>query len=451
MPTIAEQRINKKILLIRTAYIAEYRALVSINDQPADVIITALEARIHARTNGKISEEAINKASDDEFDLLQLLQFDTQKAPEKNKASFFASGIKKTLKILSDNDTSGYAARHTAPSRITADAHTTTHPNVAIEGVVADYTAIGLNSVNTLSVPLLYLYYYVRNEPIPFTVKNNSKIILSLLALALGVIAITVPPAGIVIAAVTTGAGLIGSLYALGRFIYERRAVKNNKDKVERSIADYIKDISTTTSRINDLRKDILKELENPKPNIKCIENKTKILQKKCCKLIECKLDLKAKIKERHALKLDEGKEKTIFGAMSAGMKTLLASTAIAGLILSLIPFTAPIGVAMLITASSTGIGLYVMNKIHHARMTRKEKAAVKSDPDLSLTKNVGDTPSSTLASAAELKANLNGNVREKTEVEHSIKQTVGDIATKAVQQETELSQHHDDRHQLKP
>jgi len=100
-------------------------------------------------------------------------------------------------------------------------------PNNDIQADGMHIASIVMSGVNFLLVPLSYIYYAAKGDPVPFNAKNNVKWAISGVTLALGLISLLVPPAGIGIMFTMAAVGLITSIAGFSMQLYERFQTKS--------------------------------------------------------------------------------------------------------------------------------------------------------------------------------------------------------------------------------
>lgn len=98
---------------------------------------------------------------------------------------------------------------------------------------------IALAALNVVTIPLMYLSYYMlyrKKDRVPVNFSNNAKFLYSLLGLGLAIVALTVSGAAPVIAVSMATIGLGLSAYVLGKTFSERFALRKEKKIVSKEI-----------------------------------------------------------------------------------------------------------------------------------------------------------------------------------------------------------------------
>jgi hypothetical protein len=122
------------------------------------------------------------------------------------------------------------------------------------------------------------------------------------------------------------------------------------------------------------------------KPDITVLDNLNSDLKELCIVHQHDRDELKIARHEQHNLKIASSKEQSIFTGISTSLKFFLMCALLAGTVLTIIPFTAPIGATILTVTLAIGLAVFIADKIHKAKMREIKKTIFKEDQDISLT-----------------------------------------------------------------
>jgi cell division protein FtsB len=336
----------------------------------------------------------VNKALHDMTDDYKKIFY----SPSTPKAS---SVIKEIFETFID---SGHAVISTS-SQVTEQAVTSLHlepsgPNVDIPAIKEMHIAgLVLHGINFISVPAMYIYYLAKGEKIPFSFDNNLKLFLSGSALTLGIISVTVPPAALGIlftfAAIGMAASIAGMVMHIIKYARLTQKIAANKNEIE-TLSLQIESLKNQAAKI---KQNFIIEFEkNPADPARLQQYATQLssLHKN---YQACRAALKYADVTRRNLAASKLQSGSPIRVLNSGLQIFLAAAFIAGAVLSLTPFTAPIGTIIMTTVAIIGLASFIAGKVDQWWQKRRADQRiynVKADAEVAV------LPHESLAHVAE-------------------------------------------------
>lgn len=273
-------------------------------------------------------------------------------------------------------------------------------------------------SINFLFVPFMYLYHIAKGEKPPVNINNNMRWALSTIGLTLGIVSLLFPPAGIGIMLTMAALGLATSTFGLIMQLYKRHTNNLELDANTREIKRLEKIVREDIERAKGLQKVLKFHITNPDtPDYKNIFASINISRAEQCEHLGKLHDARVR---QHQLILEKKQSGSLFTTINNSLQIVLACAVITGAILTLIPFTAPIGVTLLTVAAVVGLASYVAGKSYHFATLRQH---AKSNAEASFHESTTDVaeifnhehPEQALASAESKMESL---PNKKTDIE---------------------------------
>ncbi|WP_182392323.1 hypothetical protein [Legionella sp. PC997] len=190
--------------------------------------------------------------------------------------------------------------------------------------------AIIFAALDFLLIPFIYLTCYLLGEKIPADRSNNSKWLFSSILLALTITSITVPAVAIAIALTTTSISFLLSVFLLGRAIYERYRLGNDRRAIRKLIDNTTEEIKSIQTDAITLRNALREEIDEQEliflcEQISMLHERFKAEKDELIKLKLKELDLNNKIKNAGFMQV-----------MDKGVGLSLSALGLIGLIVSL-------------------------------------------------------------------------------------------------------------------
>ncbi len=217
------------------------------------------------------------------------------------------------------------------------------------------FASLGVSMYNFFRIPFMYLSAVLLNQPVPFTLSNNSRWLYSALLLALTITAIAAPATAPIIAFVSAGIGFAASSFFLGKLLYERYKLAREANTLEREIHIAKKAMEAIQEEAKQLEQQSQEATEEPAIIDICL--KIAILKERHGpqkKLLE---ELYEQKLQNEQLKEQFDFKKVVFKSISL----ILATATIIGLVVSL--FFPPVGLGILAGVAVTGAA-YLLGRV---------------------------------------------------------------------------------------
>lgn len=387
--------VASSILYIETDYLRHYIEMADLHwadlpDETKDRIMQSFCLRVSNRllnlsssftltTDSLEQTRQIHQAVEDELDqmhrcerLLKALAENNEYVPAPAKHGDMLHDVLETVIDTSHHsvklsshvlELASHHAAHSA-SRSVADASATAAGGLQAAGLV-------MQGINFLLIPAIYIYYAAKREPVPFNASNNTKWALSGVGLALGLVGVLVPPAGVAILFTMAAIGLIASVAGLTAHIHDRMQTKNKLSETKALIKGYQQKLDEARSQALALKARILQHITDPYHDPRSLsEDQSQLkalhevygadqLAMKTAQIQQ--LQLVTKVHHSHSN----------LHAINSGFQVVLACAIIAGAVLMVTPFTAPAGLTLLIVAGALGMASLILGKLHQIRLQR--------------------------------------------------------------------------------
>lgn len=385
-PELLNIYISKYRETMREQFIDETDAeILKNNEKIHNYLLRQLQRRIQE------DGQDLNSAFDEEFYLLSILDRQAAKAQRKRKSR------ERTLNYIFNIFVDLTDVASTSGGRFSRIPNLLQAPGT---GVAIDvFGGIGLagNILTMIAIPFIYIYHAVQGKKPPITFSNNMKLALATISAILGIIAFTVPPAGVAIMFLFASMTIAVSVIGLVRLIKDRRElggkIADSRERVK-SLYEQRTDLESRIHKLTNQIKDQIKA-GNPTPlKMKENANRLAILQKQ---FDETDSELYKARTELHGLYQNQSKQKTIFAGVTTLTRVIMACTVIVGVGLLLNPFTAPAGVGLIVATGAVYLALFIAEKIHEAKMSKLKE--LPSDNSY-LARALQDEPDKTLKQA---------------------------------------------------
>lgn len=384
-PELVNIYISQYRKTMREYYLQETQAEIAKNNERIRrYLLQQLERRIK-------EDNDINSAFDAEFHLLSMVDRQEAKAQRKRKSREKALSYVFNIFVDATDAASTSGGRFSRVPGVLKMPGTDTAMDV--------FGGIGLvgNLLTMIAIPAIYIYYAVQGKKPPITFTNNMKLALATISAILGIIAFTVPPAGIAIMFLFAAMSVTTSLIGLVRLIKDRRALSGKIAELKPRVKELYNQRANLVGQIATLSNHIKKQIDQGNKYPLTMQNDVKKLAELQRKLDETEDQLYKARTELHGLYLDQSKQKTIFAAVTTVTRVVMACTVVIGAGLLLNPFTAPVGAGLILATGAFYLALFIAEKVYEARMTKlKELPSDNSD----LTRALKDEPDKTLKKA---------------------------------------------------
>ncbi len=196
------------------------------------------------------------------------------------------------------------------------------------------------------------------------------------MSLALTLVGILVPPAGIAILFTTVSIGLVASIAGLAAHIVDRRNTKMKLAEAKQKIALYRKQEADYKNQTADLKAIILQHRADPYHDPHALED-DQAISKSCMNCMRrISKRLKVTLADHYQLSMKAQQTHTNLQTINNGFQVVLACAFLAGAVLMVTPFTAPAGLTLMIVAGALGLASFLFGKIQAIRLHHKSHQA---------------------------------------------------------------------------